>query len=171
MREALKMSAVCLCHYVQSPCSCILLLLLGAEAQLTTTASYPSPHYNIWRERPASVVMYDKDIFFPQGWGGVGEDYPPRLESEGHSLSRRMVPWLAGLPGELDRDHSLLVLLLCYTVPSNANTLPPNPPVGILFVTTELFITLKRNQRLPKCPTTGDSPAQVCLLHGRKCRH
>lgn len=55
-----------------------------------------------------------------------------------------MVPWLTGFPGELDRDHSFLVLLLCYTVPSDANTLPPKPPLGILFVTTELFITLKK---------------------------
>jgi hypothetical protein len=88
-REALKMSAVCLCHYVQNPCSCISLLQLGAEAQPTTPASSPAPHCNIWRERPASVLLFPKDIF-PRG--GVKEDYPPRLESEGHSLSRKMVP-------------------------------------------------------------------------------
>lgn len=76
-------------------------------------------------------------------------DYPPRLEFE-HIHRAGAGGWHLGLPpgfpGGPGRDHSFLVLLLCYTVPSDANTLPPRPPVGILLVTTELFITSKRNQ-------------------------
>lgn len=110
-REALKMSAVCLCHSPKSP-----LLHLSHCCSWEQKHSQPplpapqSPHCNIWRERPALVLLYPKDMF---PGGGVGEYYPPRLESEGHSLNRRMLP---GSQVSQEDWAGTIHSLFCYTV-------------------------------------------------------
>ena len=63
----------------------------------------------------------------------------------------RALYWVGGLYPSLQvpqEDWEGPVSQLCcsaYTIPSGRNALPPKPPISILFVTAELFLTLKKS--------------------------